>query len=144
MTITFWLYWIGNGNFPRTIGEYTLTTLHSTETSAPPPARTSKKLLAGMIISTVIAILLISALAFLALVLNLLSAGTLTDNIPFVIIFFGPLLLIIPIIASWVFLARKNFKKALTFTLLSWGFLFLDAVAIALLVLYMFLISSGP
>jgi len=121
-----------------------LTTLHSTETGAPPPARTSKKLLVGMIISTVIAVLLISALAVLALVLNLLSAGTLMDNIPFVIIFFGPLLLIIPIITSWVFLARKIFKKALIFSLLPWGFLLLDAVAIAFLVLYMFLISSGP
>lgn len=120
-----------------------MTTINNTEPDIPAPKPTSKKMLAGMIISTVMAILLAAVLVILGLILFALGGGF-GGNIPFSIMFFGPIFLIIPIIASWVFYFKKNTKWTKIMILGIWGFFILDALAIVLLVAYMWLISSGP
>ncbi len=111
----------------------------STDALTPPPR--SKKLLAGMVISHILSILLIVGLAFLGVILSTLSAGTLGwMNV----VFFSPILLFIPIIASWICYAKRNAKCASRLTYILWGFFLLDGIVIGLLVLYMVLISSGP
>ncbi|MHC1785251.1 MAG: hypothetical protein AB9891_21315 [Anaerolineaceae bacterium] len=118
-----------------------MTTLINTDTDISAPKSQSKKLLVGMIISTVIAVLLAAGLAFLGIIFRSLGGGF---GGYFWIIFFGPLFLIIPIIASWVFFIKKNTKWAKIMTMGVWGFFILDAIAIGLLVLFILVISSGP
>ena len=105
------------------------------------PQRPSKKLLAGMIISQILAILLIVGLAFLGIILMMLGGGL---GWMMNWLFFSPILLLIPIIASWVCYARRNTKCASRLTYILWGLFLLDGIAIGLLVLYTVLISSGP
>jgi len=113
----------------------------TTDTSTPAPQRSSRKLLAWMIISQIISILLISGLAFLGGFFNLLGGG----GLGYInLMLFGPLLLFIPIVASWVVHKKKNAKGALILTSLPLLFLCLDAIAIAIFWLYLEMISSGP
>lgn len=113
----------------------------TTDTSAPAPQRSSRKLLAWMIISQIISILLISGVAFLGGFLNILGGG----GLGYInLMLFGPLLLFIPIVASWVTYKKNNTKGALILTSLPLLFLCLDASAIAIFWLYLEMISSGP
>jgi hypothetical protein len=113
----------------------------TTDTAAPTPQRPSKKLLAGMIISQILSILLIIGMAFLGFVLSALGGGGLGYMN---LMFFGPLLLLIPIVASWVAYKKNNARGALILTSLPWLFFCLDAIAVAMLWFYLQLISSGP
>jgi hypothetical protein len=120
-----------------------LTTINNPEIDSTAPNPGSKKVLAGMIVSTVMAILLAAVLVILGLLLFALGGGF--GGFTYLsIIFFGPIFLIIPIIASWVFFFRKNTKWTKIMTLGIWGFLILDLIAIGLFVLLTWMISSGP
>ncbi len=120
-----------------------MTTISKTDIDSPAPKPRSKKLLAGMITSSVLAILLIAGLVILGFFLFILGGGF-GGYVPFSIMFFGPIFLIIPIIAACVFYFKKNTKWMKIMTLGVWGFLILDVIAIGLFALFTWMISSGP
>jgi len=117
-----------------------MTQLETPSTDALTPLPRSKKLLTGMIISHILAILLIIGLAFLGAILMMLGGGLYWWNW----IFFSPILMLVPIIASWICYAMRNTKWASRLNYFIWGFFLLDGIIIGLMVLYTVLISSGP
>ena len=78
-------------------------------TSDNSPASRSKLLLAWMIVSQIVSVLAIVAAAALA-VFGILLDGSLQFS--YIVIYVLPLLLLIPIIGSWVAFKRRNEKLA--------------------------------
>ena len=116
-------------------------TVPETTNAVPALKVRSGKVLAGMIISQIIFILLIAAAAIIGIFFNLLGGWSLNY---ITVIFLAPVLLIIPMIASWVAYGKKNMKGAVTLTVIMAVFLCLDVLAVAGFFGYMMLISSGP
>jgi hypothetical protein len=109
--------------------------------AAPAPKVRSGKVLAWMIISQIIFILLIAAAAIIGIFFNLLGGWSLNY---ITVIFLAPVLLLIPMIASWVAYGKKNMKGAVTLTVIMAVFLCLDLLAVAGFFGYLVLINSGP
>lgn len=118
-----------------------MTLPETTDNAAPTPQRRSRKVLAGMIISQIIFLLLIAAAASVGIFFILLGGWSFNY---INLIFLSPILLLIPMIASWVAYGKKNMKAAVSLTIIMAVFLCLDVLAVAGFFGYLMLISSGP
>lgn len=113
-------------------------TIPETTDAAPTPQRSSKILLAWMIVSQIISVLVIVIAIGFGIFANLLGGGVLTGgswSLLEVVAFFPPVFLI-PIIASWVVYKKGKLTAAMVLTSLTFLVLACPCLVVVLMIAF--------